>query len=347
MRIGNVLLVVVVASSIFGRAGSAIAQSSSYADGLSDRTNYERWFAALSPSEQAGATFWASERSELRPAPCASAAPAIDQKWLQGCVAAKAMLDPDDGRRKAEPSYRSGWNSYQEQPTTHTAALVPPVTIAPPSPMMPPPPPMPPRPTATQAELDAMSADCGRPTGMPGSPEFAAQLNAALGCQAYRNNARQALEQRQRDYEAAVADRARRIEAQAAQVRAQAEQQQRETEQQQRAAADLVAEQERQRQIADAASRQLAAETSPDNICAAPDTARMMLHEMNDMDNFQRFGVKFLDIEHLTTADSDDGSIVMRCHGTFVTNHMIRLSGTFTVRKNIAGDPIDVWSPDR
>jgi hypothetical protein len=79
----------------------------SFGQGLADRTTWENWDAGLTGDYRAGADWWSGHRS-VPGSVCSGAA-----DWLAGCLASKAMLDPDDVRRKSDVSYRKGWNSYQ------------------------------------------------------------------------------------------------------------------------------------------------------------------------------------------------------------------------------------------
>ena len=79
-----------------------------FVDGLADRAAWESWIGTLSPTARAGAEFWAGQRSAPRPAAC----PTNDPVFESACVAARQRLTPTDVRRRAEPEYRRGWNSY-------------------------------------------------------------------------------------------------------------------------------------------------------------------------------------------------------------------------------------------
>jgi len=46
----------------------------------------------------------------------------MNQRFIFGCEAAKARLIQKDVKRKSDPNYRRGWNSYTDT-TTPTAAL--------------------------------------------------------------------------------------------------------------------------------------------------------------------------------------------------------------------------------
>jgi hypothetical protein len=79
---------------------------------LADRKTWELWLSGLSGAFKDGAEYWAGQRSMPRPASCYGSAGESLGDWTAGCLAAKRMLTPLDIRRKAEPEYRAGWNSY-------------------------------------------------------------------------------------------------------------------------------------------------------------------------------------------------------------------------------------------
>ena len=88
---------------------------SPFDQGLADRRNWEMWFAATDGAYQQGAEFWAGERSRPHPTPCHGQSAFADSDkatWEAGCLAAQSRLEPSDKRRKADPDYRRGWNSY-------------------------------------------------------------------------------------------------------------------------------------------------------------------------------------------------------------------------------------------
>lgn len=88
----------------------APALTDSFHRGLADRTAWEAWFGTLSGHAQAGAAYWAAERSKPHPGSC-EALP--DPASIEGCADAKMRLQDADLLRKADPDYRQGWNSYQ------------------------------------------------------------------------------------------------------------------------------------------------------------------------------------------------------------------------------------------
>jgi hypothetical protein len=90
----------------------------------------------------------------------------------------------------------------------------------------------------------------------------------------------------------------------------------------------------------------IALENAPDNECKKPDIARALLQEWSSFDVFKDENLRAIDIEHLTTTAFDAASSTMTCHGIFVTNKGARLVGSMQIKKNVAGDPIDTWTPD-
>jgi hypothetical protein len=79
---------------------------------LSDRTELEQWVAALSGDFRRGAEWWTGRRSLPNPGSC-NGLVATSQDFVFGCEAAKARLTPIDVKRKSDPDYRRGWNSFR------------------------------------------------------------------------------------------------------------------------------------------------------------------------------------------------------------------------------------------
>jgi hypothetical protein len=159
------------------------------------------------------------------------------------------------------------------------------------------------------------------PCGPPG-PGFAGiinQLNAAQRAQACQQQRDAVMRQQQMDY---VAAQAREAEAQ-------------------RAAALARAEAEVQARAVAAA--QTAAETSPDNLCRQPDTARNLIKEYNGMEWPGYSPRQVVDIEHLVTIKKDSDNGILSCHGVWVHTNGLRLEGTMTMHPNVAGDIIVSW----
>jgi hypothetical protein len=120
--------------------------------GLNDRQNWENWFAGLTGDYRAGAYFWAGQRSLPQPGSCAD----LGGDASAGCFAAQARLAPTDARRKTEPTYRLGWNSYEpsSQAPSQTSAVQQPV----PTGMQSPSADLPPTPAPPPAEDPALKA---------------------------------------------------------------------------------------------------------------------------------------------------------------------------------------------
>jgi hypothetical protein len=94
-------------------SGTAMAQlSPGFSQGLQDRQGWETWFNGLTGDYQAGAFFWAGQRSLPRPAPCFAQGGRDLGPWTAGCVDAQHRLAITDVRRKGEPDYRTGWNAW-------------------------------------------------------------------------------------------------------------------------------------------------------------------------------------------------------------------------------------------
>lgn len=80
----------------------------SFADGKRDRQIWEAWFDATTGDYRKGASWWAEQRSVPHRGSCLT----LSGEARNGCLAAKDKLDASDARRRAEPDYRLGWNSY-------------------------------------------------------------------------------------------------------------------------------------------------------------------------------------------------------------------------------------------
>lgn len=81
-----------------------------FQEGLHDRAAWETWFARTTGDFRSGVSFWAAQRSLARPQACESL---NSDPMVAGCMMAKERLAPADIRRKADPEYRAGWNSYR------------------------------------------------------------------------------------------------------------------------------------------------------------------------------------------------------------------------------------------
>ena len=85
--------------------------SYAFLQGLADRGAWERWFSFTTGDYRNGALYWSAQRSLAYPGSCT----AMGGDATAGCLAAQARLGASDIRRKREPDYRQGWNSYQTQ----------------------------------------------------------------------------------------------------------------------------------------------------------------------------------------------------------------------------------------
>lgn len=83
--------------------------SPAFRDGLADRKTWEEWFEGSTGDYHEGALYWSAQRSLRNPGSCTS----LGGETMRGCIDARTRLAPWDIRRKQEPDYRLGWNSYQ------------------------------------------------------------------------------------------------------------------------------------------------------------------------------------------------------------------------------------------
>jgi hypothetical protein len=82
--------------------------SPDYVLGQADRAEWERWIASLSGASQAGAIYWAVQRSTTRPGSCND--PQQTPDWQRACAEARRRLSLPDALRRSELQYRNGWN---------------------------------------------------------------------------------------------------------------------------------------------------------------------------------------------------------------------------------------------
>jgi hypothetical protein len=83
-----------------------------FQQGLADRQGWENWFVGLTGDYRAGAYYWSGQRSLPQPGSCTT----LGGDATAGCFAAQGRLASTDARRKSEPDYRLGWNSYSPPP---------------------------------------------------------------------------------------------------------------------------------------------------------------------------------------------------------------------------------------
>jgi hypothetical protein len=88
-------------------------KSKAHMEGAADRRAWETWFGGLSGAYKDGAEYWTGQRSTPQPGSCYGPAGQNLGDWTAGCLDAKRSLALSDIRRKSEPDYRAGWNSYQ------------------------------------------------------------------------------------------------------------------------------------------------------------------------------------------------------------------------------------------
>src|ERR1700680_864480 len=95
--------------------------------GLADRAEWEQWLAALSSDFRSGAEWGAGHRSLPNSGAWKRPAAGMNQQFILGCEAAKVRLGPKDIKRKSDPDYRRGWNSYTDttKPPAATGSQAP------------------------------------------------------------------------------------------------------------------------------------------------------------------------------------------------------------------------------
>ena len=101
--------------------------SSPFDQGVADRAAFEQWVSGLSGEVRRGVDWWAARRSIQNPGSCGSPA-GTSSEFVAGCEAAKARLTPVDAKRKSDPKYRRGWNTYRL--LQHPPPPIPPISSA-------------------------------------------------------------------------------------------------------------------------------------------------------------------------------------------------------------------------
>lgn len=298
-------------------ASQAQAQSMAFRSGLVDRQVWEQWFTALRGQEMTGADFWASQRSKPQPIGCQQGSSGFETAWLAACFEASRRLASSDIRRRTEPDYRRGWNSYLSSADFDRASVgtgLPRISA--------------------QRERDAVERCDPADYGMAASASYYSSI-AVRECVQRRDAAQAMINQRRTDIEEMrVANERRRDE----DARRERETAQRDAQ----ARMDLV----RKAEVDGRAARQVAAENAPDNFCAKPEFARIMMQQMEGLDTFKVMDLKIVDIEHLVTVEFEPLRHRTVCHGSFVTSRGGSLVGTFETKKNIVGDDIFSWKKD-
>jgi hypothetical protein len=100
----------------------AAATDPAFQQGAADRQQWENWFGSLTGEYRRGAEFWAGQRSQPHPGSCYGPNGQDQGEFTAGCLAAQTRLSPMDARRKSEPSYKAGFNSY----SSSSASVAPP-----------------------------------------------------------------------------------------------------------------------------------------------------------------------------------------------------------------------------
>jgi len=98
-----------------------------YTEGLADRTAWETWLNGQQGDYRAGAFYWSGQRSLPKPGSCE--VPGHSKAWSDGCLAARGHLALPDARRRSEPKYKAGWNSFTTEGTATSVA--PSVSVVP------------------------------------------------------------------------------------------------------------------------------------------------------------------------------------------------------------------------
>ena len=84
----------------------------SFSTGLADRQRWEAWLGGLSGDQRDGATWWATNRNSPHHVGCDAAPEKDNATWEAGCLNAQQMLTPIDLKRRSDPVYKKGWNSF-------------------------------------------------------------------------------------------------------------------------------------------------------------------------------------------------------------------------------------------
>lgn len=85
-----------------------------------------------------------------------------------------------------------------------------------------------------------------------------------------------------------------------------------------------------------------------ENPCASPVMASLVISALDDMMTpaAKDRGISVVDVSDITTvAAPNDG--IFACHVTAVFSSGLRVQGTFSTRRNAAGDMLTVWKPGR
>jgi hypothetical protein len=87
--------------------------SQNFVAGRNARIQFQSWFDGLQDDMKAGAEWWAGVRSQAeRDHLACNRMPSMSASWQIGCTAAETMLTPSDRRRRTDPEFKAGWNSF-------------------------------------------------------------------------------------------------------------------------------------------------------------------------------------------------------------------------------------------
>lgn len=87
--------------------------SPSFLAGREVRTDWEQWFAVTSGDVHDGADWWAGHRSTAgRDRVSCENQSGVSPAWTYGCQQARSKLTSADARRRLDPDFKAGWNSY-------------------------------------------------------------------------------------------------------------------------------------------------------------------------------------------------------------------------------------------
>jgi hypothetical protein len=111
-RLYRFLMTILTALMVAGPVMAASSDDPAFQQGAADRQQWENWFGSLTGEYRRGAEFWAGQRSLPHPGSCYGPNGQDQGDFTAGCVAAQTRLGPMDARRKSEPSYKAGFNSY-------------------------------------------------------------------------------------------------------------------------------------------------------------------------------------------------------------------------------------------
>jgi hypothetical protein len=90
--------------------GPSVMPSQAFLDGRKARVDYEAWFNGLSGDMRTGALWWAGVRHHQNTGQPVTCEPGVSL-WMIGCKQAETILTPNDNRRRADPDFKTGWNS--------------------------------------------------------------------------------------------------------------------------------------------------------------------------------------------------------------------------------------------